>query len=213
MSIRLRAQEGTLSNRRKHERHARRIKVRYGVDELDHRGLITDISVGGVFIKCRRPLDLRTRIHMRIMDPGGEFYAEGIVVRQRLVDSRYRIVEDQGMGVRFLQPAELVREVIPRKRRRFETNTVVCRAAPQVEELLTQQLSAGLLMVPVSDPPPEASTVVEFTVRLLFGERREFEGQGRVVQVFRPDDAPHQALIEVQDAAQLRESLEEQIEQ
>lgn len=196
-----------MPERRKNKRIRKRIQVEYGVDDLDTRALIIDISVGGMFIKCRRPLDLGTRIHLHILDSEGDFYAEGVVVRQRQVEPRYRMLEDQGMGVRFLQPAELVREVIPRKKRRQETNTLVCESRAEVDKVL-EQVTSGFLLVPGADPPPSTGTVVEFTIRLELDTTTTFQGQGRVVQILNTSGEGPQIVVEAQDKATLKAEIE-----
>jgi len=195
-------------NRRKHSRIKKRLKVEFGDIDLSHKGILSDISIGGLFVVAGRLFKVGTRLHLHVIEPDWDFYAEGVVARLKRVDQLLRRIEAQGMGVRLLSPAELIRALIPKVSRTVETKQLVCASLEQLQQLLREQLTAGVLLVPVVDPPPAPNTVVEFSIHIDFGASpRTFNGQGRVMQIL--DHAGNkQAVLEVQDAAKLRASLE-----
>lgn len=198
-----------MSDRRKHRRVNKRIQVEYGVTELDQRGVVGDISLGGMFIECRRPADLGTQLHIHVLDPGRDFYVEGIVARLKLVEPNLRRVASEGMGIRFLTPAELVMQSVPKAQRRAEAGEVFLAERDDAERLLAEQLAARMILAPAEDPPPALGVTVEFVVRLGFLEGEEFTGQGRLIQLLGADPTNKQAVIEVHDADDLRDWLRE----
>lgn len=197
-----------MSDRRKHPRVKRRVQVEYGEDDLGERAFARDISVGGLFLECRRLPDLGTRLHLHILEPHRDFYAEGIVVRQRKVDVRMRSIEKEGVGIRFITPSELVAEAIPKAARTRDTTAVVCADAEAVRTLLREQVYSRVLLVPVRNPAPAQGTVVEFAIEVQLNGGTTVEGQGRVVQVIGTGGTDQKAVLEIQDAARIRAELE-----
>lgn len=196
-------------NRRRHSRIKKRLKVEFGDHGLEHRGIIQDISIGGVFVASSRVFRVNTRLHLHVIDLRGDFYAEGVVVRTKRVDQHLRRIEAQGMGLRLMSPAEVIRSMVPKVARTVETRQLVCRDAQQLRRLLDEQLTAGVLAVPVGDAPPPPNTQVEFVIRLEFGRsQHDVAGEGRVLQLLEHGERK-QAVLEVNDAAGLRARLEQ----
>jgi hypothetical protein len=196
-------------NRRRHSRIRKRLKVEFGDTELDHKGFLSDISIGGLFLSAGRLFKVGTRLHLHVIEAADHFYAEGIVVRLKRVDQLLRRIEAQGMGIRLLSPAEVVRSVIPKTALTVDTQQVVLSRPEQAQKLLQEQLSAGVLVVPVGSPPPAANTVVEFSIRVDFGASPgTLGGQGRVMQILEGQDGTKRGVLEVEDAAKLRARLE-----
>jgi hypothetical protein len=195
-------------DRRKDVRVRKRLKVEYGETEFDHKGILHNISIGGVFISASRLFHKGTRLHLHIIDPKFDFYAEGLVVRHRRVDQALRHIDAQGMGVRLLSPAELIRGMIPKATRAVDTQQVVCASPAELQKLINEQLVAGVIVVSVGTPPPAANTMVEFSLRIEFGDRsRIVSGEGRIMQILKQGDV-RRAVLEVKDAAKLRAKLE-----
>lgn len=200
-----------MANRRRHKRKKARVQVEYGEDELEERGFARDISLGGIFLDCRRPPPVGTRLHLHLLYPEREFYLEAVVVRQKIVNPELRQIEKQGVGLRFLTPAELIADVVPKEERVQHTNVVTCADEASVRAVLDKQLAARVVVVPVSDPPPEQGDVVEFAISIELGDGTDVEGRGRVVQFIGAADA-RQAVLEVQDADSIRRALEHALE-
>ncbi|MFH1808644.1 MAG: PilZ domain-containing protein [Pseudomonadota bacterium] len=202
-------------NRRRALRATKRLKIEYGVDALDKKSVSYDISVGGLFLVAPRLLAVNTRIHLHIFAQEGDFYAEGIVVRLKHVTPGLQQVEPQGMGIRFLSPAEVISANIPRAQRRVETQGVQCATVQELQALLRDQLGKGILLVPVTSPTPEPNSVIEFDILLGFVPDSEpVTGQGRVVQLLETvqQGAPLiQAVLEVLDVHTLCATLEKAI--
>ncbi len=195
------------NQRRKHERIKRRLKVEYGDVDFRHSGMALDISVGGLFLQARRIYEIGDYLHLHITDRKLDFYTEGCVARIRRVDPRLRRIEKEGMGIRFVSAAEIIKRKVPRTQRRVETNEIVCESVEALEKLLREQLTAGVVMVPTT-AEPDLRSVVEFTVRCEFGETRAgVQGMGRIIQLLKTGSTPS-AVVEVQDASALRAELE-----
>jgi PilZ domain len=195
-------------NRRRHSRIKKRLKVEFGEQAFDHKGILNDISIGGIFISAGRLFKQGTRLHLHVVDPSFDFYAEGVVVRLKRVDQLLRRIEAQGMGIRLMSPAEVIRSLIPRVARAVDTRQVVCSDPEQLQKLINEQLVAGVLVVPVTDPPPAPNTAVEFFIRVDFGDSpRTLGGEGRIMQIL-DQGKIKQAVLEVKDAAKLRAALE-----
>jgi hypothetical protein len=199
-----------MANRRKHKRKKARVQVGYGEDEITERGFARDISLGGMFLDCRRPPAVGTRLHLHLRYPDRDFYMEAVVVRQKIVNPQLRQIEKQGVGLRFLTPTELIEGAVPKKDRVRQTNVVQCSDEAAVRDLLDKQLSARVIAVPVADPPPGQGDIVEFSITVGIGDGSNIDGRGRVVQLIGTGDA-QQAVLEVQDADKVRQSLEEAI--
>lgn len=199
-----------MADRRKHRRVKRRVQVEFGVDELDQKGVATDISLGGLYIEARRLPELGTLLHIHVLDHARHFYVEGEVVRLRKVDPKLRRVESEGMGIRFRSPAELVLQAVPdRSEREVETLTLVLEDPAHARKILDEQLRARVLLVPVIEPTPSLSSVVEFTVRVGFANDSELEGTGRVIQILPQQSGPTDAVIEVREVETLRQAIEQ----
>lgn len=196
-------------NRRRHSRIRKRLKVEFGETDLSHKGFLSDISIGGLFLSAGRLFQVGTRLHLHVIEAADHFYAEGVVVRLKRVDQLLRRIEAQGMGIRLLSPAEVVRSVIPKAALTVDTQQVVLSKPEQAQKLLQEQLSAGILVVPVGSPPPAANTIVEFSIRIDFGSSPgTLGGQGRVMQILDGQEGTKRGVLEVEDAAKLRARLE-----
>lgn len=194
-------------DRRRHTRIKKRLKVEFGERDLAHSGFAADISVGGLFLVTNLTLAPGSQLHLHVVAPENDFYAEGAVARVKRVEPQLRRVEHQGMGLRLLSPGELVRAMVPRLARTVETIELVCERPDQIERLLREQLSAGVIVVAVPSPPPAPNSSVEFSIRLEFAGRETFHGEGRVIQLLDQGGA-RRAVLEVRDAARLRSELE-----
>ncbi|QQR91737.1 MAG: PilZ domain-containing protein [Myxococcales bacterium] len=204
-------------NQRQASRAAKRLQVRYGIDDLDTHSFTKDISTGGVFIVARKLLAIGTQIHMRLEWPTGCFYVEGLVVRHKAVHLELRKIDDQGMGIRFLHPAEVVERVVPLSLRKDGQIIVDCPNKEHVKQLIQDQLSHGLLFVRIGDPPPDIDTPVTFRLVLVFRVKQiPIVGEGRVMQILEPDGKQRRdragAVIQIANKESLIHQLEETIQ-
>ena len=101
-------------NRRRSERVPRRVEVQFWqVGQKIHRGYSTNISAGGIHISTPNPLPPRARLRIEVVHGGRGFLIEGGVAHRRAVHPELMKVTPPGMGVRFLSPEELIREIFP----------------------------------------------------------------------------------------------------
>ncbi len=198
-----------MAERREHRRIKKRLQVNYGQADLDSRGVATDISISGMFLDCRHPPPVGTRLHLQVLDPARPFYVEAQVMRVLIADPRLRTLDKGGAGLRFLMPAELIAAALPNKAERVqETNALICGDAVAVKNLLSQQIYSSIVVVPVADPAPRAGDVVEFTIYVEIGTGTEIGGRGRVVQLIGPQDGDRQAVLQIEDSAGVTTALE-----
>jgi Tfp pilus assembly protein PilZ len=106
---------GFVSERRIHPRYPRRIEVRFWRqgEAQPHSGFTTNISRTGIFLGTGYLLAPGERVRVEIVDPEKGFIAEGRVVRAHRVAQALRHVDQAGVGIRFLQPEELIEELLP----------------------------------------------------------------------------------------------------
>ena len=199
-------------SRRTASRVKKRVRVEFGEKELEHRGFTEDISVGGLFLRANKLLPIGTRVHMQVNWETDFFYVEGVVVRHKQVTPGLRVLEKQGMGIRFLTPAEVVDLVVPSGLQTDKSLTLDCASPEAARKMVAEQLSRGVLFVPVSDPPPVPAQVVDFAIRLPFRTGvPPIRGRGRVVQLlprgYGEQGARAGAVVEVESAAVLCDAL------
>jgi len=150
--------------RRDNRRFARRLTVKFwrqGTAQA-YQGFTTNISFGGLFLGTNVALERGERLRLEIADREKGFAIEGQVVRLERVPLSLRQVRQQGVGVRFLTPVELVADLFP------------TRAVPT---------AAGAAEAARPDPGPEAAQEVEIepdgrvrvTIRTLEELRRIVE--------------------------------------
>lgn len=195
-------------NRRVHTRLRRRLQVEFGDIGIPNKGTVVDVSIGGLFVAARKIYPLDARLHLHVFDSTHEFYGEGVVVRLKKVPPQLRQLEPEGMGIRLLAPAEVIRAAIPKLDLTVDTVELVCSSVAEVEKLIREQLSAGVLLVPVRVPAPALNTTVEFSVRLEIGQSQAvISGQGRILQLHEVSGAGLSAVLEVQNVAAFRDRL------
>lgn len=106
-----------MADKRRNKRFARRLVIRFGESDLSRMGFASDISTSGVFVMCDVLPPIGARLHLQIeLSPAKSVYAEAVVRRHKLVPPKFRAIDKSGFGVRFLDPAELVGEVVPQLR-------------------------------------------------------------------------------------------------
>ncbi len=76
-------------------------------------GYTTNISLTGMFIATRSPFPPHTRLRIEVLEGERGFVVEGMVVHARKVRGELVHLSQPGMGVRFVNVDELVRELIP----------------------------------------------------------------------------------------------------
>jgi hypothetical protein len=187
------------------------LKIEYGESDFSTHGFGIDISTGGVFVTATKLLPPGTRIHMKISLGTAEFYAEGRVVRQKLVHPNLRSSEPQGMGVRFISPSEIIERAFPAPKKAPKAFAVGCSAKSSLDDLIRDQLSRGVIVVPVGVPSPEVQSAIEFEVTLDFlPEPQTLKGTGRVVQLLTPPAGSGSigAVVMVDNAAELVAALQ-----
>ncbi len=101
--------------RRRSVRKPRRVQVQFWRrgESQAYPGYTTNISTTGMFLATTGPQPPGTRLRIEIMDGHHGFVVEGLVVHARKVRGDMMRLTHPGMGIRFLNVAELVRELIP----------------------------------------------------------------------------------------------------
>lgn len=101
--------------RRIHRRFSRRIELRFWRpgEVQGHTAYTTNISKSGLFLNSAIALMPGERLRLEIVDRESGFFAEGRVARVHRVALALRQVDQQGVGVRFLLPEELVENLMP----------------------------------------------------------------------------------------------------
>lgn len=103
-----------MDRRRRETRVPRRVEVQFWqVGQKIHRGYSTNISAGGMHISTANPLPPRARLRIEVVHGERGFLIEGVVAHRRAVHPELMKVTPPGMGVRFLSPEELIREIFP----------------------------------------------------------------------------------------------------
>lgn len=97
-------------NRRSAKRIATRINCAYASGHDQRQAVVSNLSMGGVFIRTDWPLPIGSEIRLAIQleDTGLEVSVEGVVVSNNVDVSRG--VDVHGMGVRFVRVAPDVAE-------------------------------------------------------------------------------------------------------
>jgi Tfp pilus assembly protein PilZ len=93
---------------------ARRIEIRFWRrgSPQQHNGFSVDVSKSGIFLGTLVQLEPGERIRLELVEKERNFIVEGQVARVHRVSLALRHLEQQGVGVRFLSPAELVQELL-----------------------------------------------------------------------------------------------------
>jgi PilZ domain len=103
-----------MNRRRSETRVPKRVEVQFWqAGQKIHRGYSTNISAGGMHISTANPLPPRARLRIEVVHGERGFLIEGVVAHRRAVHPELMKVTPPGMGVRFLSPEELIREIFP----------------------------------------------------------------------------------------------------
>jgi Tfp pilus assembly protein PilZ len=101
-----------VSERRRHIRTRKRLRVLYGENDLTKVGFTRDVSAGGMFIICHGPLPAGNRLHVQVyLDEKDFLLLEGVQIHKKTVPAALRGSTEQGFGVRFLSPMEALARV------------------------------------------------------------------------------------------------------
>lgn len=196
--------------RRIHRRFPRRIELRFWRpgEVQAHTAYTSNISKSGLFLNSAIGLEPGERLRLEIVDREGGFFAEGRVARVHRVALALRQVENQGVGVRFLPPEELIETLVPLARQagpspeaaRFAPPSApVARAtsAPTQAAPAPALRGAGDAPRPVSAPElaPETVLPVRFSepASFLSTFHRDICAGGLFVST--PDLLPLQAMV------------------
>ncbi len=103
-----------MSERRRHARFRKRLRVLYGESDLSKVGFTRDVSAGGMYILCNGALPTGNRLHVQVFLNEKDFLLlEGMRVHAKQVPPALRSSAEQGFGVRFLSPMEALAKVAP----------------------------------------------------------------------------------------------------
>jgi hypothetical protein len=102
--------------RRRNRRWPRQLEVRFwkqGEPGAPSRGVSTNISRTGIFVRTNFVLPSGSRLRLEIGHHGRTIAVEGLVMRAIKSPAHLQTVMPSGMGVRWLQPEELLGELLP----------------------------------------------------------------------------------------------------
>ena len=101
--------------RRVSPRRPRRVQVQFWKRGEPHTypGYTTNISLTGMFIASRNPFAPGTRLRIEVLEGNRGFMVEGVVAHARSIRGELMRLSQPGMGIRFLDVEELVKELIP----------------------------------------------------------------------------------------------------
>ncbi len=149
------------SIRRRAVRRSRRVQVHFWRqgDPKPFIGYSTNISMAGMFIATNSPLVAGSRVRVELVDRERGFMVEGVVVHARKL--HLEKLTQSGMGVRFLNVEELVRELIPGGFAETPENAAtdgfpieLLREAAAHPVPSTPEAPAPVAPLPESPPPP-----------------------------------------------------------
>jgi hypothetical protein len=88
-----------------------RLPVRFGAQRLERMGMITNVSVRGLYISTNAVLARGATLCLQVQLPGGDkLLLDGRVIRSRRVPSALVMISHGGMGVRLENPPPNWRE-------------------------------------------------------------------------------------------------------
>ncbi len=105
--------------RRRDERRKRRLtcRLRHQGDAL--RGIVLDLSRGGLFVQTSTPLPPRSEVVVEVDErsDGPAFEVRARVVRRRRVPQRLAALMPAGLGLRVLEAPEAYHDLVERRER------------------------------------------------------------------------------------------------
>lgn len=101
--------------RRRAVRRPRRVQIQFWKRGEPHTypGYTTNISTTGMFLATNSPQPPGTRLRIEVLEGNHGFMVEGVVAHARKIRGDMMRLSHPGMGIRFLNVEELVRELIP----------------------------------------------------------------------------------------------------
>jgi len=101
--------------KRRSVRRPRRVQVQFWRrgEAQSYPGYTTNISTTGMFLATNSPQPPGTRVRIEVLEGGHGFMVEGVVAHARKIRGDMMRLSHPGMGIRFLEVEELIRELIP----------------------------------------------------------------------------------------------------
>ena len=91
-------------SKRRYKRVTRRLEVEFSAGEQTYKGISSDISIKGMFIRTQHPFVRGTRIKIRLFLPDGEIAHLEAVVRRAIKTPHYFIKNGMGVEITKLDP-------------------------------------------------------------------------------------------------------------
>lgn len=89
--------------KRRAERHKKRLSIKFGPDHPDNIGFMEDISATGLRIKSNHVYKPGTVLKLELEDHDIKMYAEGIVTWAKKAPPQMMRIARCGMGISFLR--------------------------------------------------------------------------------------------------------------
>ncbi len=179
------------TDRRRSQRHRRRLDVRFWNDRMEGRGFTTNVSNKGMLIETSKTLQRGERFHLEIRLPEASFFAEGVIVRRKAYPPHARSMYKPCVAVRFVGLREVIRSITAGQPAPDEGLLKVDLSEPaKLAQVYERDIRYGGLLVHAEERPELDSEVVVRVV--LPAPHGQIECRGIVVKL--TDDPPMVAL-------------------
>lgn len=169
--------------KRNSRRIMRRLKVRFGEEQLTHSGFSVDVSSTGLFVATSYTPKIGARMHLEVTLEGTKLlFLEGVVARISSVPPELRQIVKAGFGVRLLTPAELVGEMVPHLKSQIHI-AITFPSREALADAFGREVSQGGLTVLANQEHP-LNTIVGLDIELPFANTR-VAIEARIVAVSR----------------------------
>jgi hypothetical protein len=193
-------------SRRRAVRRPRRVQVHFWKqgEPTSYVGYTTNISMTGMYVATNSPLPPGSRLRVEIVDRDRGFMVEGMVAHARKMRGDMARLNQSGMGIRFLNVEELIRELIPTAYGETEEVPVPEPPPPAPPpqpppNTAPEPVRAPAPPAPAPPTPQITATGGVFTVR--------FEGPDEFLEVYRRDILQGGLFVSTLFPARLQESV------
>ena len=191
------------NERRRSQRQRRRLDVRFWNDELEGRGVTTNVSNKGLLIETSKTLRLGQRFHLEIILPETSFYAEAVVVRRKVYPPQARSMFKPTVGLRFVGIREVVKSISSAAAVATDGGLRVDLSEPaRLAEVYERDIKYGALLVTTREEPELDSELV--VPLILPPPHGQIECRGTVVKL---SQDPPGIVLRLAEGDQVRGAL------
>ena len=158
-------------DRRRAQRHRKRLAVRFWWDDWEGTGFTQDVSESGMLVETLKDLELGTRIHVELTGDNLAFFANGVVVRKKQVPRQARSLFKPTLGVRFEKLTEALDHARAAEKAKPEPRQEKPDAAGQATGKAPARQPAKQTEAPKDDVPVYETTRLPMEVDLRDPQR------------------------------------------